>query len=61
MPQHGDTTGIDVPWLIIATASAPRSECIPHTSSGGNVMPALAACRDSRVAIDDAHPNASNG
>ena len=60
-PNTADTTGIGVPLPIIATASAPRRECIPQTSPGGNSIPARAACRDSREATDEAHPNASNG
>jgi len=60
-PSTAETTGIGVSLPIIATASAPRSECIPHTSPGANVIPARAACRDSREATDEDPPNASNG
>lgn len=60
-PNTADTTGIGVPLPIIATASAPRRECIPQTWPGGNSIPARAVCRDNRDATDEAHPNVSNG
>jgi len=60
-PSTADTTGIDAPLPIMATASAPRRECIPQTWPRGNVIPARAACRDSREATDEAPPNAPKG
>ena len=60
-PSTADTTGIGAPLPIMATASAPRRECIPQTWPGPNSIPARAACRDSREATDEAHPNVSNG
>ena len=60
-PNTAETTGIGVLLAIMATASAPRSECIPQTLPGANSIPARAACRDRREATDEAHPNVSNG
>ena len=45
----------------VENISVPRNECIPQTWSAGNSIPARAACLDSREAIDEPHPNASNG
>jgi hypothetical protein len=42
-PSTADTTGTGVPLPIMATASAPRRERIPHAWPGGNPIPARAA------------------
>ncbi len=60
-PNTADTTGIGVPPPITATANALRRECIPHTWPGGMTIPARAAYRGSREAIDETHPNVPNG
>ena len=52
-PNTADTTGIGAPSPIIATASAPRRECIPQTSCG-ELDPRAGRVSGSREAIDDA-------
>jgi hypothetical protein len=42
-PRTADITGIGAPLPIMATASAPRRECIPHACPDGNSIRARAA------------------